>query len=121
MCSLIAFLFLVECDASKNSLLFHWGYLSKIVISSRSKSCPVCRVCLAKREFRSRVAMALECSRFLVSKSCPVSSACLAKREFRSRVAMALECSRFLVSKSCPVSSACLAKREFRSRGGNGS
>ena len=26
MCSLIAFLFLFECHASKNSLLFHWGH-----------------------------------------------------------------------------------------------
>ena len=63
MCSLIAFLFLAECHASENSLLFHWGHLSTIVTLSRSKSCPVCcvHVCLAKREFRSRVEMALEC------------------------------------------------------------
>ena len=52
MCSLIAFLFLVECHASENSLLFHWGHLSIIVMLLRSKPCPVCSVCLAKREFR---------------------------------------------------------------------
>ena len=57
MCSLMAFLFLAECHASKNSLLFHWGHLSIIAILSRSKSCPVCSVCLAKRKFRSMVAI----------------------------------------------------------------
>ena len=75
MCSLMGFLFLVECHASKNSLLFHWGHLSIIVMLLRSKSCPVFSVCLAKREFRSRVAIALECSRFLVFKArdvCPM-------------------------------------------------
>ena len=63
MCSLIAFLFLAECHTSKNSLLFHWGHLSIIVKLSRSKTCPVCCLCLVKREFRLRVAMARECSR----------------------------------------------------------
>ena len=68
MCSLIAFLFSAECHASKNSLVFHWGRL--VTLSrSRSKSFPVCCVCLAKREFRSRAAMALECSCFLVLKA----------------------------------------------------
>ena len=71
MCSLMAFLFLVECHASKNtcSLLFHWRRLSIIAMLLRSKSCPVCSVCLAKREFRLRVAMALEYSRFVVFKA----------------------------------------------------
>ena len=41
---------------------------------SRSKSCPISSVYLAKREFRSRVAMALECSRFLVFKARDVLS-----------------------------------------------
>ena len=69
MCSLIVFLFLVECCASKNSLLFYWGHMSIIVLLSRSKSCPICSMCLAKMEFRSRVAMALQCSCFLVFKA----------------------------------------------------
>ena len=75
MCSLIAFLFLVEGHASSNNLLFHWGHLSITVTLSRAKSCPVCSVCLPKREFRSRVTMALECTRFLVFKArdvCPM-------------------------------------------------
>ena len=45
MCSLIAFLFLVECHASKNSLLFHWGHLSIIVTLSQSHVMSVACVC----------------------------------------------------------------------------
>ena len=42
MCSLIVSLSFVECHASKNSLLFNWEHLSKIVTLSKSKSCLVC-------------------------------------------------------------------------------
>ena len=72
MCSLRAFLFLAGCHASKKSLLFHLGPLSITVTLSRSSH--VSSACLAKKEFRSRVAMALECSRFLILKArdvCP--------------------------------------------------
>ena len=68
-------LVLSRMHPSKNSLLLHWGHLPTIVTLSRSKSCPIFCVCLAKREFRSRAAMALECSRFLVLKArdvCPM-------------------------------------------------
>ena len=75
MYSLMAFLFLVECHASKSSLLFHWGHLSIIVMLSRSNHV-LSVACVWPRGSSSRgVVMALECSRFLVFKAwdvCPM-------------------------------------------------
>ena len=77
MCSLMAFLFLVECHASKNSLLFHWGHLSIIVIYCRGQSHVLSVACVWPKGSSDRgwQHLALECSRFLVFNArdvCPM-------------------------------------------------